>query len=142
LPVFLDLRALASTSKLRVKPRQRHKHTITVFLYFTHTLLLYIYLSIYLYLSLSLSHSTHTHTRCRKHWWNKHMSRTTKHALTLPSCSSASTLRFVLAVLHGRCFAQSNHTAFSLLLIEITFIFLIVLKLVMSCTLPYLHVTA
>jgi hypothetical protein len=65
------------------------------------------------------------------------MCRGTKHALTLSSCSCASSLRFVLAVLHGRSFAQSNHTAFLFLLIEITFIFLIVLKLVMSCTLPY-----
>jgi hypothetical protein len=85
LPVFLDLHALASTSKLHVT---RHKHTITVFLYYTHTIALSLSLSLCPSLSLA--------------WWNKHLSRTTKHALTLHSCCSASSLRFVLAVLHGR----------------------------------------
>jgi hypothetical protein len=140
------LRFTSSCIKIKTAcDTQRHKHSITVFLHYTHTRLPSLSLSIYLSLSLSLSHThthtqthTHTHTRCRKHWWNKHMSRATKHALTLPSCcsgSSASYLRFVLVLSASwPLFCAIERHFFLFLQIEITFIFLIFLKLVMSCT--------
>jgi hypothetical protein len=116
---------------------QRQKHTITVFLYFTHTLLLA------RSLALSLAH-THTHT----HTHGVDSIGGINTCLVQPSTYSCFLPVAVppLCVLYWRCFwplfcAIEPHR-FLFLLIEITFIFLIVLKLVMSCTLPYLHVTA
>ena len=109
LPVFLDLHALALTSKLLVT--RSVTNTLLQCFLITHTLAHTITLSVCLFLSLAHSHpNTHTQTHI---------------CLLFAFCTGSASWPLFCAIEPDR---------FLFLLIEITFIFPVVLKFVMSCT--------